>query len=417
MLENAGVVRFKAEGEGTRVDLRFCYHPPAGGAGQAVAELLGADPRAKLNEDLGRLKSLLEGANRSEGHGGESEAVGSRSGASRPGLSRVGRHGDSCASGDPSSSWGAPCSSPAGPGGSDWCSPATRRPTAHGWRSAGGIPRPWSERCIALERIGATAIGLPVDVTSRESVRAMVEEVTARFGPVDMLINNAGVIEVGPAETMSVADYEEAMATNFWGMVYPTLEVLPIMRERGSGRIVNITSIGGKLGIPHLLPYSASKFAALGFSQGLRAEVARDGVAVTTAIPGLMRTGSPRNAIFRGKHRAEYAWFSIADSPPGLSVSVNQASRRILAAARRGDAEVLFPAVARLAVIASAVAPNLTAGLLSVAGRLLPDAPARSTGRRQGKDSESSVSPSWLTRRGDEAAQRYNQIAPAERMG
>lgn len=74
MLENAGVVRFKAEGEGTRVDLRFCYHPPAGGAGQAVAELLGADPRAKLNEDLGRLKSLLEGANRSEGHGGESEA-------------------------------------------------------------------------------------------------------------------------------------------------------------------------------------------------------------------------------------------------------------------------------------------------------------------------------------------------------
>ena len=294
-----------------------------------------------------------------------------------------------------------------------------RDAAAYGARVAicGRDPEALERALIALERIGATAIGLPVDVTSRESVRAMVEEVTARLGQVDMLINNAGVIEVGPAETMSVADYEEAMATNFWGMVYPTLEVLPVMRERGSGRIVNITSIGGKLGIPHLLPYSASKFAALGFSQGLRAEVARDGVTVTTAIPGLMRTGSPRNAIFRGKHRAEYAWFSIADSTPGLSVSVNQASRRILAAARRGDAEVLFPAVARLAVIASAVAPNLTAGLLGVAGRLLPDAPARSTGRRQGKDSESSVSPSWLTRRGDEAAQRYNQIAPAERMG
>ena len=73
MLENAGAVRFRAEGEGTRVDLRLCYSPPAGGAGQAVMELLGADPRAKLNEDLGRLKALLEGTNRSEAHGRESE--------------------------------------------------------------------------------------------------------------------------------------------------------------------------------------------------------------------------------------------------------------------------------------------------------------------------------------------------------
>jgi uncharacterized membrane protein len=72
MLENAGAVRFSPEGGGTRVDLRLCYNPPAGGAGQAVAELLGADPRAKLNEDLGRLKALLEGANRSETHGPES---------------------------------------------------------------------------------------------------------------------------------------------------------------------------------------------------------------------------------------------------------------------------------------------------------------------------------------------------------
>jgi len=73
MLENAGAVRFRPEGGGTRVDLRLCYSPPAGGAGQAVAELLGADPRAKLNEDLGRLKSLLEGADRSQTHGRESE--------------------------------------------------------------------------------------------------------------------------------------------------------------------------------------------------------------------------------------------------------------------------------------------------------------------------------------------------------
>jgi uncharacterized membrane protein len=72
MLENAGIIRFVASGGGTRVDLRFCYHPPAGGAGQAVAELLGSDPRAKLNEDLGRMKALLEATTRSETHGKES---------------------------------------------------------------------------------------------------------------------------------------------------------------------------------------------------------------------------------------------------------------------------------------------------------------------------------------------------------
>jgi NAD(P)-dependent dehydrogenase (short-subunit alcohol dehydrogenase family) len=264
----------------------------------------------------------------------------------------------------------------------------------------------------ALERIGAVVVAVPADVADPESVRLLVETVTERLGPVDVLVNNAGVIEVGPAETMSVADYEEAMGTNFWGMVYPTLRILPSMRERGGGRIVNITSIGGKLGIPHLLPYSASKFAAMGFSQGLRAEVAQDGIAVTTVIPGLMRTGSPRNAIFRGKHRAEYAWFSIADSLPGLTVSANEASRRILSAVRRGEAEVLFPVVARLAVIGSAVAPNFTATALHLAARLLPGAPSRRTGRKWGKDSQSGISPSWLSRQGDVAARKYNQVAP-----
>jgi len=291
-----------------------------------------------------------------------------------------------------------------------------RDAVAQGARVAicGRDPAALERAAASLERTGATVITVPADVTDRGSVRALVETVTEQLGPIDVLINNAGVIEVGPVETMTVSDYEEAMATNFWGMVYPTLQVLPSMRERRRGRIVNITSIGGKLGIPHLLPYSASKFAALGFSQGLRAEVGRDGVAVTTAIPGLMRTGSPRNAIFRGRHRAEYAWFSIGDSLPGVSVSADEASRRILSAARRGDAEVLFPAVARLAVVASAIAPHLTASALALVARLLPGAPADGTGRKRGKDSQSGFSPSWLTRRGDEAARRYNQVAPVE---
>jgi NAD(P)-dependent dehydrogenase (short-subunit alcohol dehydrogenase family) len=291
-----------------------------------------------------------------------------------------------------------------------------REAAAQGARVAicGRDPEALERARSALERIGAQVAALPCDVRDRAAVREMVAEVGLRLGPIDVLINNAGVIEVGPAETMSVEDYEEAMATNFWGMVYPTLEVLPDMRARRSGRIVNITSIGGKLGVPHLLPYSASKFAAVGFSQGLRAELAGDGVRVVTAVPGLMRTGSPRNAIFRGRHRAEYAWFSIGDSLPGLSVSAEEAAQRILRAARRGDAEVLFPMVARLASVVNALAPDLTSSLLSLTNRLLPNPPDERTGRRKGKESRSWLSPSWLTRLGDRAARRYNQVAPAE---
>jgi NAD(P)-dependent dehydrogenase (short-subunit alcohol dehydrogenase family) len=278
----------------------------------------------------------------------------------------------------------------------------------------GRDPDALSRARSALEQIGADVLAVECDVTDRSAVQEMVATVAQQLGPVDMLINNAGVIEVGPLETMAVADYEEALATNFWGMLYPTLEVIPAMRAQGSGRIVNITSIGGKLGVPHLLPYSASKFAAVGFSQGLRAELAGEGIKVVTVVPGLMRTGSPRNAIFRGRHRAEYAWFSICDSLPGLSVSVEDAARRIIDGARRGDPEVLFPLTARLAAVLNALAPDLTSAALGLAGRLLPKAPDDDTGRKSGRESRSWLSPSWLTRLGDRAARRYNQVAPAE---
>jgi NAD(P)-dependent dehydrogenase (short-subunit alcohol dehydrogenase family) len=263
----------------------------------------------------------------------------------------------------------------------------------------------------SLAQIGGEVLAVACDLTQPASVSELLEQVHQRFGPADVLINNAGVIEVGPAETMSVADYEEAMATNFWGMLYPTLALLPEMRERKAGRIVNITSIGGKVGIPHLLPYSASKFAAVGFSQGLRAEVASDGIKVVTVCPGLMRTGSPRNAIFRGRHRSEYAWFSISDALPGLSISAEAAARRIVAACRRGDAEVLFPVPARVAAVVSAVAPGLTADALSLVDRMLPGPGGRPTGRHKGAESQSRLSPSLLSRLGDRAARKYNQVA------
>src|SRR5205085_12580634 len=126
--------------------------------------------------------------------------------------------------------------------------------------------------------------------------------------------------------------------------------VLPNMRKRRDGRIVNISSIGGKVSVPHLLPYCAGKFALVGYSEGLRAELSDDGIVVTTVCPWLMRTGSPRNATFNGHHKIEYAWFSIGGSLPLLTLSAECAARKILAACSRGDAEVVLDVPAWLAV-------------------------------------------------------------------
>jgi short-subunit dehydrogenase len=164
--------------------------------------------------------------------------------------------------------------------------------------------------------------------------------------------------------------------------------------------------------VPHLLPYCASKFALVGFSRGLRAELKKDGVVVTTVCPGLMRTGSPENAIFKGKHKAEYAWFSISDSMPGGSMSAEKAARQTLAACQRGDAEVILSVPAKTVAKLDALMPGLSAGLLSIAGRLLPGTGGIGTNRATGRESHSSVVPSWLTVLTRKAAKRNNELDP-----
>src|SRR5207248_4719313 len=134
-------------------------------------------------------------------------------------------------------------------------------------------------------------------------------------------VNNAGVIEVGPSDAMRLADYQKLMDIMYWGTIHSTLAVLPQMKERRHGRIVNITSIGGKISVPHMLPYSGAKFATVGFSEGLHEEVARDGISVTTVIPWLMRTGGYRHAHFKADVDRDYAWFSLASPLPLLTIS------------------------------------------------------------------------------------------------
>jgi NAD(P)-dependent dehydrogenase (short-subunit alcohol dehydrogenase family) len=257
---------------------------------------------------------------------------------------------------------------------------------------------------------GAEVLAVPCDVTSQEDVNGMVGEVLRFYGGVDVLVNNAGTIAVGPMETMSVADYEEAMRTHFWGPLYTTLAVLPHLRARGGGRIVNISSIGGKVAIPHLLPYSASKFALTGFSEGLRAELLKDNIYVTTVCPGLMRTGSPENAFFKGRHREEYAWFHVSDALPGSSMSATRAARQIVRACRYGRAEIVLSIPAKVVTTLYALFPGIAtnvAGLLNEYA--LPSPGGIGELRARGWQSESRVTRSWLTGLSRAAAAANNE--------
>ncbi|HEV2404810.1 MAG TPA: SDR family NAD(P)-dependent oxidoreductase, partial [Ktedonobacterales bacterium] len=239
-----------------------------------------------------------------------------------------------------------------------------------------------------------------------------VADATAQCGQVDILVNNAGVIMTGPLSAQSDENFREAMDIMFWGMYHATMATLPQMRARRSGHIVNITSIGGKVSVPHLMPYSVAKFAATGFSEGLHAEVAREGVHVLTVVPGLMRTGSFVNALFTGERRAEFTWFSISDSLPFVSMSATRAARRIVEATRRGEAEIILSPAARALATFHGVAPAMSGRALAIVNRFLPGTGATNPARRTGWQSQTALTDSPLTALTDKPIRELNQAGP-----
>lgn len=225
-----------------------------------------------------------------------------------------------------------------------------------------------------LKALGGEVLAVPTDVSDEGQVRTLVARAVERFGRVDILVNNAGTIQVGPAEAMTVDDFKQAMATNFWGELLPILAVLPHMRAQGGGRIANVVSVGGKVAMPHLLPYVASKFALTGLTEGLRAELAKDNILVTGIYPGTIRTGGHTHAEFKGDRNAEYTWFALSDTIPGISSSAAGAARALWKAVQNGDPEVIVGWNARLAILAHNLFPEWTVEALSLVNRALPSA-------------------------------------------
>jgi short-subunit dehydrogenase len=264
-----------------------------------------------------------------------------------------------------------------------------------------------------LKERGVDVLPVPCDVANPDEVERVVGDATRHFGRIDVLVNNAGVIQVGPFQAMSLQDFEHSLNVMFWGVVHPTLAVLPQMLERRSGRIVNITSIGGKVSVPHLLPYNCAKFAAVGFSEGLRAEVAGKGISVTTVVPGLMRTGSHVNALFKGQQPREFALFAPAASLPFISMDAERAARQIVRATRQGAAEVTLGLPANLLARFQGAFPGTVTDILGLANRVLPDADGNGAATARGMELERQVrSPVFdaVTTWGRRAAERFNEF-------
>lgn len=263
---------------------------------------------------------------------------------------------------------------------------------------------------------GAQVLALPCDVEVQVLVTAFITAVEAHYGQIDILINNAATIQVAPVEALTLRDFEEAMGVMYWGTVYATMAALPAMRARGDGQIINITSIGGKVPVPHLMPYVAAKFAATGFSEGLRAELKNAGISVTTIIPGLMRTGAHLHAQFKGDERGEYIWFTLGDTLPFSAISAERAAWQILGAIKRRSPEHIISTQAFILAKLFALFPGATTEFLGLVDRFLPKAHVPQSIASEGAAVEQRSglgdNAAWkaVTALGDEAAGKHNQF-------
>ena len=223
-----------------------------------------------------------------------------------------------------------------------------------------------------LDRFHTEVLTLQCDLLESAQIQSAVQQTLQRFGKIDILINNAGIIEIGPVEHFQLKDFDRAMRLHFWALYILQLLIVPHMRAKGGGRIVNISSIGGRIAVPHMAAYSASKFAHAGFSDAIRAELDRDKIFVTTVTPGLMRTGSHVHAKFKGDHAAEYRWFDWSRKIPFASISAERAARKIVNACAGGRSVLIMPFSACLIIAANAVFPNLMARVMKSFNRGLP---------------------------------------------
>jgi NAD(P)-dependent dehydrogenase (short-subunit alcohol dehydrogenase family) len=262
---------------------------------------------------------------------------------------------------------------------------------------------------------GGTAFSVPCDLTDRAQTERMVQKVLDHYDGIDILVNSTGTIGVGPVQKMQVEDFEQAMASNFYGVLHAIWAVLPHMRQRRTGRIVNISSVGGRVPVPHLLPYSCSKFAVTALSEGLRAELRRDNIVVTTIMPGTMRTGSHVQAMVKGQQEAEYRLFTLAATLPLVSLAAEEVARQVVKATRRGESERVVGLPAQTMTMMHGLFPGVMADMFGCINLFVLPSPEGSSEYVRGAEVAACMDPLYrqVTVLGEKAAERLNQSPPA----
>lgn len=268
------------------------------------------------------------------------------------------------------------------------------------------------ERAVAkLRARGVEAASFPCDITVEHELDQLLARVIAHFGTLDILVNDAGLIKVSPLEDLQHSDFEEAMNLMFWAPVNLTLKALPHFKRQGSGHIINIASVGGRVAVPHLLPYCCAKFALVGFSTGLSSELDSKRIHVLTVTPGLMRTGSYLHAGFKGPREKEFSWFSLLGNIPGFSVAAEEAARSIREALQSREQVCTISLPAKLLIQSEALLPEATRLMMQMVNTyVLPVATGnKSTG--SGKNLNERFGPLFqaLTSLGRTAARSLNQ--------
>lgn len=208
---------------------------------------------------------------------------------------------------------------------------------------------------LECQQRGGKAIAIPTDVADESQCCTLIQRTRETYGRIDMLVNNAGMAVVSKLEDLpDLHHFKQVMDVNFYGMVYCTYYALPYIKE-ASGRIVNVSSLGGVMAIPFNTSYIASKFAVNGFSDSLRMELTKAGVSVTVICPYwvvtefheryLDRNGKPKGPSGRGIYTDK-------------TMTANRCAQIILKAARRRKREVLM-GPGRMGVWLKLIAPNL----------------------------------------------------------
>ena len=198
-----------------------------------------------------------------------------------------------------------------------------------------------------LEKVEKSLTKYPVkilsvicDVSEKEQVKQMVEKVLETFPQVDVLVNNAGFVIYGKVEELSIEDVESQMKTNYFGTIYCTKLFLPHFLKQNSGHIVNVASVGGSFGVPGIATYCATKFALLGFSEGLYHELHETNVGVTVVSPIMVRTNLFDHPSFK----------NFTKHATGISLSSETVAKAIVKAANSSRLELVVPSVVRVGI-------------------------------------------------------------------